>query len=111
MEIHDINSLILKPTAEMPENLLVIFHRCMDAIEQKKTSLVPGPARIVLVLPGMSKASASARHLLGRNSPKGEIVSDGDDNTQLVSFECLDLTAWMAAKGFLKANVNGEPIN
>lgn len=109
MKVEDVNSLILRPTAKMPANLLDIFDQCITAIKQKAESAVPGPARIVLVLPGMSKPSAVSRHLAGRNSPKGEIVADGDGNTQLVAFNCLDLTAWMTANGFLTATISGQP--
>jgi hypothetical protein len=109
MQTRDVNLLVLNPTPAMPANLRQIFDQCIKAIQQKQTSPVPGPARITLVLSGMSKPSAVVRHLAGRNSPKGEIVADGDGNTQLVSFNCLDLTAWMTANGFLTAEINGQP--
>lgn len=110
IEIRDVNYLEFRTTPTCPPNLIAIYHRAVDAIEQKKSSAVPGPARIVLVLPGMSKPSAATRFLAGRNSPRGEIVADGDGNTQLVSFECLDLLAWMTARGFLAATANGTPV-
>lgn len=106
IEVKDLNMMVLKPTPKMPPNLRAIFDRCMHALQHR---ILPGPARITLVLPGMSKPSATVRHLAGRNSPKGEIVADGDGNTQLVSFGCLDLTAWMTANGFLSAEINGQP--
>ncbi len=109
METQDVNLLVMKPTPAMPPNLLSIFNAAITAIQQKQVSAVPGPARITLVLKGMSKPSAVSRYLAGRNSPKGEIVADGDGNTQLVAFNCLDLTAWMTANGFLTATINGQP--
>lgn len=108
MNIGDANLLMLRPTAKMPSNLSVVFNRCVDAIQQKSASAVPGPARVALVLKGMSKPSAVSRFLAGRYSPKGEIVADGDRNTQLVAFTCLDLLAWMTAQEFLTAEINGE---
>lgn len=109
-DIGDVSMLVFRPTPEMPVALLSVFTACMDALHRKATSAVPGCARIVLVLPGMSRPSATSRYLAGRNSPRGEIVSDGDGNTQLVAFGCLDVTAWMTARGFLTAAVNGVPV-
>lgn len=109
MQLENVNLMVLRPTATMPPNLLTIFNATVRAIEQKQASAVPGKARIQLALKGMSKPSAVSRHLAGRNSPKGEIIADGDGNTQLVSFDCLDLTAWMTANGFLTAEINGQP--
>jgi hypothetical protein len=109
MTSDDMSVMMLRPTGAMPPNLLAIFHAAEDAIHRKQVSAVPGPARIVLVLPGMKRASATHRHLAGRKSPKGEIVADSDGDTQLVSFECYDLTAWMVANGFLTAEINGVP--
>lgn len=109
MPTDDANLVVLRPTPAMPPNLLAIFNASISAIQQKQASAVPGPPRITLVLKGMSKPSAVSRHLAGRNSPKGEIIADGDGGTQLVSFECLDLTAWMTANGFLAAEINGQP--
>lgn len=109
--VGDVNLLQLTPTMEMPADLRPIFAACMDAIRRKATSAAPGPARVMLVLPGMSKASATSRHIAGRNSPRGEIVSDGGGNTQIVAFGCLDLTAWMTARGWLTGAINGVPID
>lgn len=109
MATDDVSLLMFRPTPAMPPSLRGIFDGCIKSIQQKQASAVPGPARITLVLPGMSEPSATRRYLVGRNSPKGEIVSDGDGDTQLVTFDCLDLTAWMTANGFLTAEINGQP--
>lgn len=108
--MNDTHLMMLRPTQACPPSMLAIFNQTVKAIQQKAASPVPGPARIVLVLPGMSKPSAVSRHLVGRNSPKGEIVADGEGDTQLVSFGCLDLLAWMTAQKFLSAEVDGKHI-
>lgn len=99
-------SLAFRPTPKLPENLKPVFTAAVKALERGLTD----PARITLVLPGMSKPSAVRRSLAGRYSPMGEIVADGDGNTQLVAFKCLDLLAWMAARGFLNVATAAKPV-
>ena len=101
------HAMAFKTTDICPPSLIGVFQAAVQAIQRRH---MPGPARITLVLNGMSKPSANSRRLAGRKSPLGEIVSDGDGNTQLVAFECMDLLAWMTANGFLSASNATLPV-
>jgi hypothetical protein len=78
--------------ATTPANLRPIFDAC---VKQMGNPLSGGG--ISLVLGGMKPAHQTRRHLAGRNSPKGEIVSDSDGDTQIVSFKATEVLAWMVA--------------
>jgi hypothetical protein len=78
-----------------PPNMRGVFDACIKQMGNQH-----GTGGITLVLPGMKPASQTQRHIAGRNSPKGEIVADGDGNTQLVCFNAVDLLAWMTANKF-----------
>lgn len=75
-----------------PSSARDIFDSCIKSLANPFST-----GSLALVIKGMSRASQQTRHLAGRNSPKGEIVADGDDDTQIVSFKALDILAWMTA--------------
>lgn len=97
-------SLEFKLSGDAPENIRSIFKRCIECLAHP---LARG--HLSLVLPGMKPPSQTSRHLVGRNSPKGEIVADGDGNTQIVAFKALDILAWMTANKFCTASESATP--
>jgi hypothetical protein len=92
------------PTA--PPNLRSVFDACVKQIAHPLST-----GGVALVLPGMKRASQTHRHLAGRNSPKGEIVADGDGDTQIVSFRALDVLAWMTANRFCTVWPHSDPLH
>jgi hypothetical protein len=85
-----------------PSNVKQIYDACIRSIQSHAST-----GSIPLVLAGMKPASQHSRHLVGRNSPKGEIVADGDSNSQIVSFKVIDLLAWLVANKFCEYEVLG----
>lgn len=81
---------MLQETDQMPANLRSVFVACGKH------------ERVTLVLKGMRPARQTSRFLAGRGSPKGEIVADGEGNSQLVAFKSVDMLAWMVARGFAR---------
>lgn len=86
--------LKLKWDADAPSNLRSIFDGCLRVLGSPHST-----GGLSLVLKGDRPAHQTTRHLVGRNSPKGEIVADVEDG-QLVSFKAIDLLAWMTAHKF-----------
>jgi hypothetical protein len=95
-----VSELHFRIADDAPENIRSIFDRCIQCLQHP---LARG--HLSLVIPGMKPASQQSRYLVGRNSPKGEIVADGDGNTQIVSFKALDILAWMTANKFCTAAI------
>jgi hypothetical protein len=82
-------------------NMRAIYDRCIEVI---KHPIVGGVnATLTLVVQGRRPAHQTRRTLVGRNSPTGEIVADGDGNTQLVAFKAMDILAWMTAMKMCEA--------
>lgn len=86
-------------TGTGPANLKNIFDGCVLVLASPHST-----GGISLVLKGERPAHQTTRHLVGRNSPKGEIVADVEDG-QLVSFQALDLLAWMTANKFVATSL------
>lgn len=84
------------PTA--PPNLRSIFDACVKQIGNPLSA-----GGVSLVLGGMKPAHQKHRHLAGQNSPKGEIVSDSDGDTQIVRFKAVEVLAWLTAHKFCSA--------
>jgi hypothetical protein len=94
---------ILHATA--PPNLRSVFNACVKQMGNPHSY-----GGVSLVLKGMKRASQTHRHLAGRNSPKGEIVADGDGDTQIVRFEASEVLAWMTANKFCSVE-KADPLH
>lgn len=94
----DVTELKLTLSATAPPNLRPIFDTCLKQLSNPLSA-----GRLSLVLRGMKPAHQTHRYLCGRKSPKGEIVADGDGDTQIVSFKAIEVLAWMTAHKFCTA--------